>query len=500
LKVGTLAEILINLSSAIKNAEETLTGLAVDSRLVRPGYVFFAVPGTNTDGHLFIPQAVERGAVCVVLQNSTSLPPPETNVSWILVDDSRRAMAQAAAHFHDYPSKKMRIIGVTGTNGKTTTCFYLHNILEEAGFPAGLLTTVKNLVGNEEFEAVNTTEESLHIYQHLKSMEVKGMNHAVMEISSHGLALGKVDGMHFSAAIITNIIPEHLEFHGSFEHYLNSKKLLLQMIGGNCDTTYSRMIAVNRGDAHAFGMVEQSGLPFITFGLTREAEVRAENIHNCIDGSTFILVSPWGDIPAAVALPGSHNVCNALGAAALALEFGIDIQVVGRSLLKSERVPGRWERVLCGQPFEVVVDFAHNWHGLERTLTLIREVSHGKVITVFGCGGERDIRKRPLMGEVAARYSDVCILTADNPRHEDPLETVKGALEGVERVAEEKTVHRIVLLDRTEAIQAALSLAEAEDVVFLAGKGPERLQIYADTVVPHNDAEVARRYLKGKAS
>ncbi len=493
----TLTEIFGFRSSSVKEAGKKVSGLASDSRKVRPGYVFFAIPGTNTDGHRFIVQAVERGASCIVLQDSAYLPPRETQVSWFLVDNSRRALARAAGFFFQNPSRKIRIIGVTGTNGKTTTCFFLHSILEEAGLPSGLLTTVKNVIGNEEFEAVNTTEESLNIHEHLQTMEEKDIKHAVMEVSSHGLALGRVEGIHFNSAVVTNIVPEHLEFHGNFEHYLNSKQLLLEMIGANKHNVSPRVIAVSQDDPHTISMAQKAGLSYITFGLSRNAEVKADNIHNSVEGSTFFLRSPWGDIPAKITLPGSHNVCNALGAAAVALALGIDIKAVGYGMSKAHRVPGRWERVLCGQSFEVLVDFAHNWHGLESTLTLIREISHGKVITVFGCGGERDVRKRPLMGEVAARYSDVCILTTDNPRHEKPSETVKGALEGIERISREKTVQHMVLLDRTEAIHTALSLAESGDVVFLAGKGPERLQIYADTVVPHNDAEVARRYLKG---
>ncbi|HQE25171.1 MAG TPA: UDP-N-acetylmuramoyl-L-alanyl-D-glutamate--2,6-diaminopimelate ligase [Candidatus Atribacteria bacterium] len=479
----------------IENFQEEVRGLTFDSRRVQPGYVFFALPGSNTDGHFYIQEAVERGAILVVLEKKEFAP---SKGSWVLVSEGRRALALASSFFYDDPSSALRIMGVTGTNGKTTTCFFLRSIWEGSGFPCGLLTTARNIIGPWEEEAVNTTEESLSFCRHLYQMRKMSIKDAVVEVSSHALALGRVEGVKFDSALVTNLISEHMEFHRSFEHYFASKKKLLQMVEENLVKNHPRVVAVNGDDEGCLRMIKSIGVPFLTYGLNREAEVRGEEINYSLRHSSFLVRSPWGKMEIVIHFPGVHNVYNALAAISLALFYGLDTSSIQESLFRIRHVPGRWEFVEAGQDFTVIVDFAHNWHGLEKSLSIIRELTPGKVITVFGCGGERDRGKRPFIGETVARFSDVCIVTTDNPRGEAPEQTALDALEGVKKVASNKKLFFEVILDRADAIRRALELAQKEDTVFLAGKGPERFQVYKGKIVPHNDHYVAWKLLKEK--
>ncbi|HHT10464.1 MAG TPA: UDP-N-acetylmuramoyl-L-alanyl-D-glutamate--2,6-diaminopimelate ligase [Candidatus Atribacteria bacterium] len=473
-----------------------VSGLAFDSRLVRPGCVFFAFPGANTDGHLFIEDAIKRGAKVIVYSDPSFSFPTHGKVSWIRVDDERKTMAQTAARFYDHPSREMRLFGITGTNGKTSTCFFLRSILEEDGHACGLMTTPKNIIGPDIYEAINTTEESLQIQACLKSMIKIGIRQAVLEVSSHGLALGRVEGLLFDTAVVTNLVAEHLEFHKSFEHYFFSKKKLIEMVEQNTQKPYPRMVIVNGDDENCRRVVFESHLPLLTFGLQPENEVTAEDIVYFVDRTKMKIKTPWGTEKVQLSLPGQHAVYNALAAAATAISSGIESEKIAQGLEHTHRVPGRWEVVNAGQDFLVIVDFAHNWHGLENTLSFIKKMVQGKVITVFGCGGERDRNKRPMMGETVARWSDVCIITSDNPRHEDPRQTAEDAMQGVNKYKKEIPVESYIILDRREAIDYAFSLAQTGDVVFLAGKGPERYQVYHDRIICHNDYDVALELLK----
>ena len=480
----------------IENPEEEVRGLAFDSRRVRPGYVFFALPGSNTDGHFYIGEAIKRGAVLIVLEKKEFAPPLQVKVSWVSVSEGRRALALASSFFYGDPSSSLKIVGVTGTNGKTTTCFFLRTIWEKSGFPCGLLTTARNIIGPKEEEAINTTEESLSLYHHLYEMRKMGIKNAVVEVSSHALALGRVEGVKFDSALITNLIPEHMEFHRTSEHYFESKRKLLRMVEGNLSKSYPRVVAVNGDDENCLKMIKGIGVPFLTYGLNKEAEVRGEDINYSLQQSSFSVKSPRGKMKVVIHFPGIHNVYNALAAISLALFYGLDINNIQEALFQVHQVPGRWEFVNAGQDFTIIVDFAHNWHGLEKSLSTIRDLTPGKVITVFGCGGERDRSKRPFIGETVARFSDVCIITTDNPRGENPEQTAFDALEGVKRVTKNKNLHFEVILDRVEAIEQALKLAQKGDTVFLAGKGPERFQVCNGKMIPHNDHYIAWKLLK----
>lgn len=483
----------------VENPDEHVLGIAYDSRSVRQGYAFFALVGSCQDGHTFLGEAFSRGARLFVVEKEESLFPFEHRVSWVVVPNTRRALALASCAFFGHPSQHLYIVGVTGTNGKTTTCFLIHSIFECAGHPCGLLTTARNIVGPFEWEPPNTTMESLLLVQALRRMRDLGLRHAVLEVSSHGLALGRVEGILFDAAVFTNIVPEHLEFHKTFEHYFESKRKLATMVAENLVKAFPRILVVNGEDENVLAIARFSGLPFLSFGCTRGCDVQARAIRWSDTSSVFEVWTPWGAFEARLPLPGKHNVYNALGAIALSLAAGVDREAVQAGLTCCRKVPGRWEVIRAPQGFLVVVDFAHNWHGLEHALSAAKALRPRRLITVFGCGGERDRSKRPQMGRVVATLSDICIVTTDNPRGEDPLQTAEDAVLGIRDVALEKPVEWFVVLDRVEAIRLALSLAQEGDIVFLAGKGPERFQVYAQEVFPHNDYEVALRMLFGGA-
>lgn len=481
----------------IKDPQERIMGVAHDSRDVRQGYAFFALVGSSHDGHAFLHEAFSRGARFLVVEREESISPFKSRVSWAVTLSTRKALALASSAFFGYPSRYMQVVGVTGTNGKTTTCFLLHSILEHAGYPCGLLTTARNIIGPFEWEPPNTTMESLFLAQSLRIMQDFGLHHAVLEVSSHGLALGRVEGILFDAAVFTNIVPEHLEFHKTFEHYFESKKKLAVMVAENLIKTYPRVLVVNGEDANTLAIGRFSGLPFLRFGCTSACEVQAKNVRQSDTSSVFEVHTPWGVFEVYLPLPGRHNVYNALGALALSLALGIDREAIREGLARCRKAPGRWEVIRAPQGFTVIVDFAHNWHGLQHALSAARNLGPRRLITVFGCGGERDRSKRPQMGRVVATLSDICIVTTDNPRGEDPLQTAEDAVSGIREVALEKPVEWFMVLDRVEAIRLAISLAREGDIVFLAGKGPERFQVCAQGAIPHNDYEVALRILSG---
>lgn len=475
--------------------EENIVGLVHNSKEAHKGCAFFALVGASRDGHSFLHEAVERGARLLVVEKGESILPFDGKVSWAVVENTRRALAQASHAFYGHPSRDMCIVGVTGTNGKTTTCFLLQSIFEHSGAPCGLLTTARNVVGPFEWEPQNTTMDSLSLAYSLHMMRTLGIRNAVLEVSSHGLALGRVEGILFDAVVFTNIIPEHLEFHGTFEHYWQSKKKLAEMVEKNLEKTSPRVLVVNGEDSNVLAIARSSGVPFVRFGCSKGLELQAANVQWGLSSSSFDVFTPWGCFQAYLPLPGKHNVYNALGAMAVGLFLGIDREVVQAGLKKCRRVPGRWEIIEAPQGFKVIVDFAHNWHGLEHALSVARSVTSRCLITVFGCGGERDRNKRPQMGKVVATLSDICIVTTDNPRGEDPLQTAQDAVQGIQEVARTKPVEWFVVIDRVEAIRLALSFAREGDIVFLAGKGPERFQVYATGSFPHNDYKVVLQLL-----
>jgi UDP-N-acetylmuramoyl-L-alanyl-D-glutamate--2,6-diaminopimelate ligase len=461
-------------------ADVRITGLAFDNRLVEPGTLFFCVPGFTQDGHDFAPDAVARGAAALVVTRPLGLGVPE-----IVVKDARAAMASAAARFHGDPTARLRVIGVTGTNGKTTTTFLVRDLLEAAGVRTGLIGTVASVVGGEERPVVRTTPEAIDLQRTFAEMLAAGDEACVMEVSSHALELHRVSGIHWSAAVFTNLTQDHLDFHPTMEEYFLAKRRLFEVAEGpriaNVDDAYGRRLAA-----------EFPGT--VTFGIdTQDADFRAVDLASGFAGSAFLALSPDGDVDVRMPLPGRFNVLNALGAIAAARALGVDVGEAAGALSSAGRVPGRFEPVDEGQPFAVLVDYAHTPDSLENVLRAARELGSGRVLCVFGAGGDRDRGKRPLMGEIAARLADVAILTSDNPRSEDP-EAIMDEVEAGMRAGRARCEREG---NRRAAIGRAVELARPGDVVVIAGKGHEQGQEFAGgRKEPFDDRTVASEALR----
>src|SRR3954471_20735967 len=393
-------------------------GLAYDNRAVEPGTLFFCVPGFTRDGHDFAPGAIERGAAALVVARPLGLGVPE-----VQVEDVRSAMAVAAARFHGDPTASLPVAGITGTNGKTTTAFLVRSLLEAAGRPCGLLGTVKSVIGGVEHPVVRTTPEAIDLQRAFAEMLAGGDQACAMEISSHALELRRADGIHVAAAVFTNLTQDHLDFHPDMEAYFQAKRLLFaspltRARIANADDEYGRRLA--------------SEFPgTITFGLEREADYRAVDVRSSFTGSAFRALTPDGEFDVAIGLPGRFNVLNALGAWAAVRVLGVEAGAIAEALPGAARVPGRFEPVDEGQPFAVLVDYSHTPDSLENALHAARDLAEGRVIVVFGAGGDRDRGKRPLMGEIAARLADVALVTSDNPRSEDPEAIIAEILGGI---------------------------------------------------------------------
>jgi UDP-N-acetylmuramoyl-L-alanyl-D-glutamate--2,6-diaminopimelate ligase len=453
-------------------------GLAYDNRAVEPGTLFFCVPGFTRDGHDFAPDAVARGAAALVVTRPLGLGVPE-----VQVEDVRAAMAVAAARFHGDPTRRLPVIGITGTNGKTTTAFLVRSLLEAAGRQCGLLGTVTSVVAGEERPTVRTTPEAIDLQRTFREMLDGGDTACAMEISSHALELRRADGIHVAVAIFTNLTQDHLDFHPTMEDYFVAKRRLFaspltDVRVANVDDPYGRRLAE-----------EFPGV--VTIGR----DYRAVDVRSGFTGTDCTFVTPDGDYPVHVPLPGQFNVTNALGAWAAARALGIQPDVLAAALPNAARVPGRFEPVAEGQPFAVLVDYAHTPDSLENVLRAARELADGRVIAVFGAGGDRDRGKRPLMGEIGARLADLALITSDNPRSEDPDAIVAEILAGTGGAT--NVEHDV---DRRASIHRAIALAEPGDVVVIAGKGHEQGQEFAGgRKEPFDDVTVAREALRSVA-
>jgi UDP-N-acetylmuramoyl-L-alanyl-D-glutamate--2,6-diaminopimelate ligase len=454
--------------------------LALDNRRVQPGSVFFCVRGFTRDGHDFAADAVSRGAVALVVDHPLSLGVPE-----VVVDDVRAAMAPAAARLHGDPTATLRVIGVTGTNGKTTTAYLVRALLEAAGHPTGLLGTVTSVIGGVEHEVARTTPEAIDLQAAFAAMRDAGDTHCVMEVSSHALALGRADAIHWAAAIFTNLTQDHLDFHPTMEDYFAAKRLLFE--------ARPEVAVINMDDRYGARLVDElRDLPrVVTFAIdAAQADLRATAVRSDFAGSTFCA----GGLELRSPLPGRFNVLNVLGAVATARALGVDDDTIAAALPAAGRVPGRFEPVDEGQGFAVLVDYAHTPDSLENVLAAARPLTRGRLICVFGCGGDRDRGKRPQMGEISARLADHTIVTSDNPRSEDPGAIVAEILAGIEdRTGTE------AIVDRRAAIERAIALAQDGDVVVVAGKGHEQGQeLEGGRKLPFDDVTVAREALRAR--
>ncbi len=487
------------LSRLIENVEVTATrghlgreiaGISYDSRKVRPGFLFVCIEGFKTDGHNYVPAALDQGAAAVVAQKPVEVP---EGVPLILTPDSRQALALLSAAWTGHPSRELTMVGVTGTNGKTTTTYLIEAIFREAGYHTGLIGTIINKIGDRVFPVTNTTPESLDLQLLLRQMVEAGVTHVVMEVSSHALKLDRVAGVEYDLAVFTNLTQDHLDFHGTMDDYLAAKQKLFAGLGREAAKRKPKYGIINLDDPSAQKIIEATTGKVLTYGVAGACAVKAGNINLRANGVSFDVSTPEGDIYLGLHLTGLFNVYNALAALAAGLAAGIGLDSLKKALESVKGVPGRLEKVEAGQDFSVLVDYAHTPDSLENIIRAARQFTGGRVITVFGCGGDRDRTKRPLMGEISGRLSDFSVLTSDNPRTEDPLFILAQIETGIR-----KTVNReryTVIPDRREAIAFAVQMARPGDVVLIAGKGHETYQIVQDQVLHFDDREVARELL-----
>lgn len=460
-------------------------GLDYDSRRIESGYLFFAFPGAKTDGREFAFDAVRRGAIAIVSES----PRPESfSGNWIQVEHGRRALAQAARTYYGELDQRLFLTGITGTNGKTTTSYLIDSILRAAGNTTALIGTIEYHLAGRVLPAPNTTPESLDLHRLFAELEQERGSHVTLEVSSHALALGRVYCLDFHTAIFTNLTRDHLDFHGSMEEYFAAKQLLFSGAGGNPP----RFAAINRDDPYGRRLKLKSQTETLWYGLGPDATVRAHQISSSFDGLRFGVESGGVRFPVESALIGRMNVYNVLAAWCAGLTYGLSREMIARGITQCGAVPGRFERVDEGQPFVVAVDYAHTDDALRNTISVARELAPRRILTLFGCGGDRDRAKRPLMGQAAGELSDFVVLTSDNPRSEDPLDIMNDALVGLRRT---DTPH-LVEPDRAAAIRRAIEKAQPGDLVLLAGKGHETYQVLRDRTIQFDDREVAREVLR----
>jgi UDP-N-acetylmuramoyl-L-alanyl-D-glutamate--2,6-diaminopimelate ligase len=471
-------------------AHSTVTGLEYDSRKVQAGNLFFAFPGARVDGREFARQAADKGAIAVVSESSApESVSHEIPLPWIQVEHGRHALALAAKTFYGRKDEKISLTGITGTNGKTTTSYLVDSILRAAGNTTLLVGTVAYRLGAKTLPAANTTPESLDLHRMLAELDEISGTHATMEISSHALALGRVYGLHLHTAVFTNLTQDHLDFHGTMEEYFAAKRLLFTGSGG----PPPQHAVINRDDEWGRKLGEpRGGQDVLWYGLGSDAAVRARHIQSTIKGLRFEVAFEKLRFAVRSPMVGKINIYNILAACCAGMTFQFTPEVIARGIEECPGVPGRFERVDEGQPFAVIVDYSHTDDALRNAINVARSLEARRVITLFGCGGDRDRTKRPVMGQVAGELSDLVILTSDNPRSEEPLQIMNDVLVGLRRT-DTKT---IVEPDRAAAIHRAIQEANAGDVVILAGKGHETYQIFKDRTIHFDDREVARETLK----
>jgi len=468
----------------------TVTGVADDSRTVGAGECFIAVPGLRHDARRFIPAAVGRGATLVVTEGA---PAPGLSVAQVLVPSAREAVALLGDAWHGHPSRGMTLVGITGTNGKTTTSYLAEALLRARGVATGVLGTIRYVGGSTEVDANQTTPDALQLLALLARMRADGVRAVAMEVSSHALAQARADALAFDVAVFTNLTQDHLDFHGTFDEYRRAKRRLFELLARSPKPR--RTAVVNADDPASSAMVANLSLEVIRFGLGATADVRATEHTSSLDGIRMTVTTPAGGFALASPLIGEHNVMNLLGATGIGLALGLAPEAIAAVLADVGAVPGRFEQVKAGQPFLVVVDYAHTPDALERVLTTARKLTSGRLGVVFGCGGDRDRGKRPIMGGIAARLGDRLWVTSDNPRSERPDAIVAEIVTGV-RETGAPAARYVTEPDRAAAIRGALEWARRGDTVVIAGKGHETYQIVGSDVLPFDDRAVARQILQ----
>jgi UDP-N-acetylmuramoyl-L-alanyl-D-glutamate--2,6-diaminopimelate ligase/murE/murF fusion protein len=462
--------------------------LAHDSRKVIPGTLFICFSGAKADGHQFIMQARQKGAVAVLVEKEVEEIPEGLTV--IRVGDTRAVVRVLAPYFYDYPARKLRMIGITGTNGKTTTTYLLKSIFNHAGYKVGIIGTIQVLIEETVLPTANTTPDVIDLQGILAQMVDAGMDYVVMEVSSHALALDRIAGCEFDVGIFTNITQDHLDFHQTFENYLAAKTRLFQLISSGNFYKEKKAAIINVDDPASASIRKETHCRTITYGLEERADLTALNTNIQANGTGFDLKGEFGVLPIAMKITGKFNVYNVLAAVGAAQAEGIGNELIKIALEKFQSVPGRFELVNAGQDFTIIIDYAHTPDGLENILKTAQQIAMRRIIVVFGCGGDRDRTKRPIMGKLAAIYGDVIIATSDNPRSEDPSAILSEIEVGIQAgLTSDKLYEKIV--DRRQAISKALHLAKQNDIVIIAGKGHENYQILKDRTIHFDDKEVA---------
>ncbi len=483
-----------------------ISRLTCDSRQVGPGALFFALPGANADGHRFIQSAVTAGAAAVLLEDPAYAP---LELPWVQVADGRQAMARMAACYHGDPTARRPLIGITGTNGKTTTTYLIEAILASAGMPAAVLGTISYRFGATTIGASHTTPESTELQDAFRQLAEAGAQAFVMEVSSHALEQKRVDGCHFDVGVFTNLTRDHLDYHRTMAAYQEAKQRLFSELLRPDVTKPRRRAVINLDDPAGGDFVKGSACPVITYGMTTDAAVTARDLQSSVDGIRGALVTPAGEIAFSSGLVGRYNLSNILAAAAVGIALELPLACISQGISQQTSVPGRLERVPNRRGVTCLVDYAHTGDALENVLSTLKELASGRIITVFGCGGDRDPGKRPVMGAIAARLSDVAVVTSDNPRTEDPSGIVSQVREGIlplglreYRPAELEGGFDargfVVIENRREAIRLAARLARPGDILLLAGKGHEDYQIIGATKHHFDDREEAAAALAGE--
>ena len=471
--------------------DRMVTSVTDDSRAVASGSLFIAVKGERVDGHRYVGQAIDAGAAAIVGQESVEY----KSLPFVKVVDSRKALGLIGGRFYGDPSARLTMIGVTGTNGKTTTTYLCKALLEGIGRQVGLIGTVAYQIGAETIPASHTTPGALELQGLLAKMCHAHMDSVVMEVSSHALAMDRTAGCEYDAAVFTNLTQDHLDFHRTMEEYFNAKLRLFTALGQGRKT--GQRAIINMDDPRGAQVRAACRVPVWGFAVKGRADLQAEHVRLSMNGTTFTAVTPAGDFTVESRLVGEHNVYNLLGAIGVALHAGATCDQVRKAVAALTNVPGRFERVSAGQDFTVVVDYAHTEDALVRLLTAAQALKTHRIITVFGCGGDRDRGKRPKMGRAAVEYSDVVVLTSDNPRTEDPLAILHEVEAGVREALQARShVEYHLIADRREAIMSAVRVARAGDIVLIAGKGHEDYQILGTKKVHFDDREVAREAIQ----
>ena len=453
------------------NVDIDISGISYNSKLTKPGDVFVAITGFQTDGHKYIPNAVENGAACIVCER----PQENLDIPHVVVENSRKALAEMSCNFYGNPTKKFNLIGVTGTNGKTTVTYLVKSILEANGEKVGLMGTNKNMIGDREYHTERTTPESLELQQFFDDMVKEDCTYGIMEVSSHSLELYRVYGCNYKVGAFTNLTQDHLDFHGDMENYFLAKSKLFDM----CDTG-----VVNADDMYGTRLCAKENC--MSYGIKNGA-LMAENIEYGDKGVKF----DCGNMKIDLGIPGVFSVYNALTAIGICKACGISDEVIESALNSAKGVKGRAEIVDCGKDFTLLIDYAHTPDGLENILESVKKFAKGRVVVVFGCGGDRDKTKRPKMGRVAGRIADFCIVTSDNPRSEEPDAIIRDILEGMNDAIAEY----VVVENRRDAIEYAIKRARKDDVIVLAGKGHEDYQILKNETIHFDEREVIKEIL-----